>query len=425
MDSSTQAARGKERTALHSLAHLGTDARVLAHADTYLRQYASECAPRLSIRDRLRHVRAELDQSGTYWHSFDELSYGAKLAWRNSTRCIGRLFWHSLQVRDLRHCSSADDVFDACVEHLTLATNGGRVRSMITVFAPQVPGEPGIRIWNPQLIRYAGYRQPDGTILGDPAQGGLTDYLSYELGWKGGEGTAFDPLPLIIQMPGEDPKVFDLPRDAILEVPIRHPDYPWFESLGLKWNALPVISDMRLEIGGVSYSAAPFNGWYMGTEIGARNFGDERRYNLLPTIAEKLDLRVRGNDALWKDRALVELNAAVLYSFASAGVRIVDHHTASRQFIRFEDQEQKADRSVFADWTWLVPPISGSAVEVFHRHYENRLVTPNFFSQPVPWHDAAAERADECPGERFTGSLHRSSTSGGALARCPYQQPRR
>ncbi|MGR5915266.1 nitric oxide synthase oxygenase [Bacillus pacificus] len=54
------------------------------------------------------------------------------------------------------------------------------------------------------------------------------------------------------------------------EVPIEHPEYP-ISSLGAKWYRVPMISDMRLEIGGISYTAAPFNGWYMGTEIGARN----------------------------------------------------------------------------------------------------------------------------------------------------------
>jgi nitric-oxide synthase len=383
MDGAPQAMRGKNRTLSHLSPRLGySHSPVKTQADTYLRQYAQECGSLRSMQDRLAHIQAEIDHTGTYWQSSDELAYGAKLAWRNSTRCIGRLYWRSLEVRDMRHLSTAEEVFEACVEHLRLATNGGRIRSMITVFGPQPPDQPGIRIWNPQMIRYAGYRQPDGAILGDPAQVQLTDYL-YHLGWQGGAHTAFDVLPLIIQMPGQPPKVFELPRDAILEVPIRHPDYPWFETLGLKWHALPVISSMRLEIGGVSYTAAPFNGWYMGTEIGARNFGDQERYNLLPVIADKLNLQVRSKDSLWKDRALVELNIAVLFSFHSAGVRIVDHHTASRQFVTFEEQERKAQRKVCGDWGWLVPPMSGSATEVFHRSYEDRVLTPNFFGQPA------------------------------------------
>ena len=76
-----------------------------------------------------------------------------------------------------------------------------------------------------------------------------------------------------------------------------------------------MISDMRLEIGGISYTAAPFNGWYMGTEIGARNLADHDRYNLLPAVAEMMDLDTSRNGTLWKDKALVELNVAVLHSF--------------------------------------------------------------------------------------------------------------
>jgi len=57
----------------------------------------------------------------------------------------------------------------------------------------------------------------------------------------------------------------------------------------------------------------------MGTEIGARNLGDVNRYNLLPVIAERMGLDTRSDRTLWKDRALVELNVAVLSSFARHG----------------------------------------------------------------------------------------------------------
>ncbi|MBV8695401.1 MAG: nitric oxide synthase oxygenase, partial [Ktedonobacteraceae bacterium] len=174
----------------------------------------------------------------------------------------------------------------------------------------------------------------------------------------------------------------------VLEVPLSHPDYPWFTKLGLKWHALPVISNMRLEIGGICYTAAPFNGWYMGTEIGARNLGDVARYNLLPVIAEHLGLDIRSERTLWKDRALVELNVAVLSSFAKHGVTIVDHHTASRQFLRHEELEKQAGRTVPAHWVWIVPPLSGSATPVFHKtHYKNAILKPNFFYQQAPWRD--------------------------------------
>jgi nitric oxide synthase oxygenase domain/subunit len=37
---------------------------------------------------------------------------------------------------------------------------------------------------------------------------------------------------------------------------------------------------MMLECGGIQFTAAPFNGWYMGTEIG-RDLADINRFNKL------------------------------------------------------------------------------------------------------------------------------------------------
>jgi hypothetical protein len=91
---------------------------------------------------------------------------------------------------------------------------------------------------------------------------------------------------------------FDWPEGLILEVPIRHPDHPWFEELRLKWFALPAVSGMLLQIGGVKYPAAPFSGWYVGTEVGARDLADIQRYNVLPTVYFAI-LMQRTTDCLW------------------------------------------------------------------------------------------------------------------------------
>ncbi|MGB0335047.1 MAG: nitric oxide synthase oxygenase [Opitutales bacterium] len=314
-----------------------------------------------------------------------DLEQLAKLAWRNSARCIGRLFWETLELLDARSASSPDEVYEACVQHLIHATNKGRIKSVITVFAETEPEERGIRIWNTQLIRYAGYRAADGSVLGDPDQAAFTE-RAIEMGWQPPrERSAFDPLPLIIDFPGYSPKLYQLPQEAILEVPISHPEFEWFKELGLKWHAVPVISDRALVGEGHRFNAAPFSGYYMGTEIASRNFGDEKRYNILPLIAERMQLERSKRSTLWKDRALVEINTAVLHSFREAGVSIVDHHTASEQFMRHLANEEKCGRDVPGEWPWLVPPMSGSACPVFHRYYDKSRPLPAFIDQKRAW----------------------------------------
>jgi nitric-oxide synthase, bacterial len=251
------------------------------------------------------------------------------------------------------------------------------VRPTITVLAPGTPERPGPRIWNEQLIRYAGYRGENGHTVGDPRQVTFTSAMQ-GFGWRS-KGEAFDVLPLAIETPAEGVRLYELPERAVREVPITHPEYGWFAELGLRWHAVPAISNMRLTIGGVNYPLAPFNGWYMGTEIGARNFADSDRYNLLPVVADRMGLDTSRESTLWRDRALVELNRAVLWSFERAGVKMTDHHTESQRFMAHLRSEEKAGRPVPADWTWIVPPMSGGLTPVFHRYYDELDLRPAFY----------------------------------------------
>lgn len=347
-----------------------------AEAIAFFDQLAAERGQRTP--GRIDAVTAQLRDQGVYEMSTDELTFAAELAWRNSPRCIGRRFWRGVVVRDMRHLRRAADIAEACFDHLRESYNGGRLRPTLTVFAARRPPDPGIRIWNSQLIRYAGYRQEDGRWIGDPANAALTE-RARALGWRG-EGGPFDVLPLLVQLPGEAPERFEIPRDAVEEVPIRHPTLPWFEALKLRWHAVPAISDMLFDAGGLEYTAAPFSGWYMNTEIASRNFADTHRYDLLPTIAERLGLD-RQTEPLWRDRALLELNAAVLYSFSASGVTMVDHHTASQDFMRFVEAERAAGREALAEWSWIVPPMSSAACPVFHADFRLEVRKPNFFYQ--------------------------------------------
>jgi len=323
--------------------------------------------------ERMREVK-DLNE---YWPTTEELEFGARVAWRNSNRCIGRLFWQSLHVIDERHLEDEVQIFEALLNHISYATNGGKIRPTITIFKP---GK--VRIWNEQLIRYAGYVTNEG-IVGDPNSVTFTKVCE-ELGWLG-KGTNFDVLPLVIQVGDRKPKFFEIPNSYVLEVKIRHPQYKSIDKLNLKWYAVPIISNMRLSIGGVDFQAAPFNGWYMGTEIGARNLADTDRYNMLPEIAKGLGIEMDLNATLWKDRALVELNIAVLHSYKEDGVSIVDHHTAAQQFKLFEQKEQEKEREVTGNWTWLIPPLSPATTQIYHKPIANIIKKPNYFNQKRPY----------------------------------------
>jgi nitric-oxide synthase, bacterial len=328
---------------------------------------------------RTRDVVDEIASSGTYRHSRRELVWGARVAWRNASKCIGRFYWQSLYVRDRRHIEAPEEIAEECFAQLRSAWRCGRIRPMITIFAPDTEQGPVAEIWNDQLIRYAAYENADGGWTGD-GQYLNTTRIAESLGWRG-KGEKFDVLPLLIKTV-RGMSAHPVPDDAIQEVEIGHPEFGWFSELGLRWHAIPTQADMRLEIGGVLYSAAPFNGWYLSTEIGARNLVDRHRYNALPEIARRMGLDMSSERTLWRDRAMIELNRAVIYSYDSQGVVITDHHTESRHFLEHLEREERAGRVCPADWSWIVPPVSGGLTPVYHRYYDEADLLPRFVRHP-------------------------------------------
>uniref|UniRef100_A0A8C9U5P7 Nitric oxide synthase n=1 Tax=Serinus canaria TaxID=9135 RepID=A0A8C9U5P7_SERCA len=358
---------------------------VLLLAKDFIDQYYSSIkrSGSKAHMERLEEVTKEIEATDTYQLRDTELIYGAKHAWRNAARCVGRIQWSKLQVFDARDCTTAHGMFNYICNHIKYATNKGNLRSAITIFPQRTDSKHDFRIWNAQLIRYAGYKQPDGSVLGDPANVELTE-ICIQQGWKAPYGR-FDILPLLLQANGNDPELFEIPPELVLEVPIRHPKFEWFKDLGLKWYGLPAVSNMLLEIGGLEFSACPFSGWYMGTEIGVRDYCDNSRYNILEQVAKKMNLDMRKTSSLWKDQALVEINIAVLYSFQSDKVTIVDHHSATESFIKHMENEYRCRGGCPADWVWIVPPMSGSITPVFHQEMLNYRLTPSFEYQPDPW----------------------------------------
>uniref|UniRef100_A0A672P8J0 Nitric oxide synthase n=1 Tax=Sinocyclocheilus grahami TaxID=75366 RepID=A0A672P8J0_SINGR len=332
---------------------------------------------------RLEEVAKEIEATGSYQLTTKELEFGAKQAWRNAPRCIGRVQWANLQLFDARKCRTAEDMFQMLCDHIQFATNGGNLRSAITVFPQRTDGQHDFRVWNSQLIRYAGYAMTDGTIIGDPASVDFTE-ICIQLGWTPKYGQ-FDVLPLVLQANSEDPQFFEVPQHLILEVPMEHPQYKWFKDLNLRWYALPAVSNMLLEIGGLEFPACPFNGWYMGTEIGVRDFCDTKRYNVLERVGRLMGLETQKLSSLWKDQALVAINVAVMHSFQKNKVTITDHHSASESFMQHMEMEVRLRGGCPADWVWLVPPMSGSLTPVFHQEMLNYILSPFFYYQPDPW----------------------------------------
>lgn len=152
-------------------------------------------------------------------------------------------------------------------------------------------------------------------------------------------------------------------------------------------------------------------------------------------VALRMGLDTRKMSSLWKDKAAVEVNVAVLHSFQVWGrahglqrpcqgrcwcqgsvlggaqglpvltapgrgrpaltpdpgqqvakVTIVDHHAATESFVKHLETEVQARGGCPADWVWLVPPLSGSLTPVFHQEMVNYLLFPAFRYQVSPRH---------------------------------------
>jgi nitric-oxide synthase len=345
-------------------------------------------------RKRWADVRRGLSRDGFYEHTPDEIAFGARLAWRNNARCIGRLFWESLDVVDCRHLTQVGDIAGRMHDHLRESQSDGRIKSVISIFAPVRGKTLPAWIESPQISQYACHSLPDGTLLGD-RQNMEATRIARAMGWApASEPSRFDLLPWFIRDAQDRRHCINLPQGAVREIPITHPGRPELEKMGLRWYSVPIVSGMIMTIGGIEYPCAPFNGFYMGTEIASRNFADAKRYDLLAEAAVALGLDPAGpRSTLWRDTALTELNRAVLQSFRAAGVTMVDHHTASDEFMTFHNREQAAGRRVAADWRWIVPPQAAAASDAFHLRMRNFHPVPNYYNsrggdglQLMPWY---------------------------------------
>ncbi|WP_337187131.1 nitric oxide synthase oxygenase [Phenylobacterium sp.] len=368
-----------------------------AFLDLYFREGDADPSDRAS---RQREVRRDLERHGFYRHTTEELAFGARVAWRNHGRCIGRHVWKALDVLDCRGLTEPDAVAAQTFRHLREADNGGDIRPTISVFAPVTGDQTPVWIESRQVAQYAGYLET-GRVVGDPANVEMTR-ICVSLGWRPPSTRShFDLLPLLLRDAFGRRLVYATPEGSVREIEIRHPHYPEFASLGLRWYAMPLVSDMILTIGGIDYPCAPFNGWYMATEIACRNLLDTYRYDLVNAVARCIGADTR--DPLWKDDVVLELNRAVIASFRDAGVRLVDHHQASAQYLDFDRAERANGRMPSGDWAWIVPPQSSALCPVFHHAMTDLKDVPNFYrSRATDGADLSLSRVTEERGRILT-----------------------
>jgi Nitric oxide synthase, oxygenase domain len=71
-----------------------------------------------TYRRRLGQISCAVVRHGHYRMESSELEHACRVAWRQSSRCIGRLPWKTLIVRDCRELVTPEEIFGACVDHL-------------------------------------------------------------------------------------------------------------------------------------------------------------------------------------------------------------------------------------------------------------------------------------------------------------------
>eukprot|EP00884_Botryococcus_braunii_P012045 jgi/Botrbrau1/20841/Bobra.0156s0066.1 len=350
-----------KETPLQSLTREALEFQDMFHKETR-RSFAVAQSRKVEITS---HIKA----TGSYWHTKEELVVGARVAWRNAPKCSNRKFWNELEVIDGRDCQTPEDIYRLCLYLIERAMQSCISKSHAVIFKPQTPGTgDGPRIWNSQLLRFAGYRQPDGSVKGDPAEADFTAMCIDTFGWKSPSGCEghFDILPLLIQAdPHELPQLFEIPPQYVPRVHLRHPTCREFTDLKLQWYGAPAVSNTEMSLGGLLYTAVPFQGWYACTEI-VQNLTSPERYDLAPTIAVACGWITKGGAALWRDRVMVEVAVAVMHSFREDGLGIVDHHTLLHTFYKWYQKELKERGYVTGNWKWIVPPMAGTQTACYY-----------------------------------------------------------
>lgn len=354
----------------------------------------------------LRRIQVDGLTSPGWKQDRKELEWGIRAAWKNSRKCIMRAHYQDLCLVDLRDVTTSKGMVNAIIENIAAAYNEGRIQPTAFIFPPRAVDEMGPMFWIPQLVSYAAYELPGGTIMGDPVNLQITSDI-IKLGWTPPHPKSrWDVLPVVAMAEGDEPAWGTLPPELTKPILIQHPGYgASFEELDLRWCRFPALSKLGFDIGGVQYTGAPFVGWFMDAEIAVRNLTDTFRYNVLPDVIKAIGWQKKKFEfedlpdhekLLWMSRAQAELNYAVQYSFMKEGVTLTSSLTASESWVAFDDQHlQEKGYRLSSDPYWIAPP-QGSIIPVWHRgaapNYQAKpLVTKHHFDPVKVWQERSGQ----------------------------------
>src|SRR5699024_2650169 len=96
---------------------------LIKSADDFIIRFYKECGrTEQQMNERRVDIKNSIENLDYYEHTFEELQYGDKVAWRNSNHCIGRFFWDKLNVIDVRCARTNEYVLQYLTKHIDTAT---------------------------------------------------------------------------------------------------------------------------------------------------------------------------------------------------------------------------------------------------------------------------------------------------------------
>ena len=106
----------------------------------------------------------------------------------------------------------------------------------------------------------------------------------------------------------------------------------------------------------------------MGTEIGARNLADEARYNTLPKIAQLFGYDQKPIAAYGVIVPSLNSTERFYTVLIEMLLRLAITTHLADNLKNFGKNESDMNRTITGDWTWLIPPISASRTQHFHKN---------------------------------------------------------